>query len=480
MRITFKHSAISILLLSALTGCNKYLDTPLPSGVITAQNTYVSDNSVSAVVTANFMSLMSNSALFAGSTSGNLSYQTGLYIDELQNYSTSISNSIAFYKDAIQYGNTGHWTDLYKKVFVVNSNMEGIQQTSSPLYYKNQWLGECYFTRALLYFYLTNLFGDVPLALTSDYTTNNSLSRAPQSQVYQQIIADLQQAQALLNSGYSDGYGASTTHRVRPNRYAATALLAKTYLYTEKWDSAEVQADSVIGNTAYALVPTAQVFVSNNTETVWALAPYASSPANGYAFYINGMPSPVVSPATPNTYGVYVSMDTALVRAFESGDNRFTTWVRTVPVTGSSPAFSYYFPNKYSSSAVNTVNEVILRLAEIYLIRAEARAHLNNIAGAQADLNAVRTRAGLPNTTAADQVSLLAAIAKERRVELFTECTNRFFDLKRTKTIDSVMTAFAPQKGIGASWSSYMQLFPIPTNDLIQDPNLTPNPGYQQ
>jgi hypothetical protein len=171
-------------------------------------------------------------------------------------------------------------------------------------------------------------------------------------------------------------------------------------------------------------------------------------------------------------------MDTALVNAFEPGDKRLTNWVRVVPVSGANPAITYYFPNKYTTAAASSENEIILRLAEIYLIRAEARAHQNNISGAQADLNAVRTRAGLPNTTATDATGLLNAIAHERRVELFTENANRFFDLKRTGTIDSVMTAFAPQKG--ATWSHYMQLFPIPTNDLIQDPNLTANPGYQQ
>jgi hypothetical protein len=173
-------------------------------------------------------------------------------------------------------------------------------------------------------------------------------------------------------------------------------------------------------------------------------------------------------------------MDTALVDAFESGDNRLTNWVRVVPVTGASPALTYYFPNKYTSSAISDENEIVLRLAETYLIRGEAQAHLNNIAGAQSDLNMVRTRAGLANTTASDVAGLLDAFLRERRVELFTEGCNRFFDLKRTGAIDSVMTAFAPKKAVAAAWSHYMQLFPIPTNDLIQDPNLTPNPGYQQ
>ena len=338
--------------------------------------------------------------------------------------------------------------------------------------------GELFYPGAAV-FYLTNLYGDVPLALTSDYQTNNTLSRAPQSQVYQQIIADLRQAQGLLNGVYTDGYGAASTHRVRPNRAAASALLAKTYLYTQKWDSAEAQADSVIGNSSYSLVPTSQVFGTGSSETIWALAlPSSTSQGYQYGFYNNGMPSPIKSPNTPPTYNVLVCMDTALVNAFEPGDNRFTNWVRVVPVSGVSPAVTYYFPNKYTAQAASNENEIMLRLAEVYLIRAEARAHQNNISGAQADLDAVRTRAGLPNTTATDAAGLLSAIIRERRVELFTESANRFFDLKRTGTIDQVMTASAPQKG--GSWSHYMQLFPIPTNDIIQDPNLTANPGYQQ
>ena len=471
---------ISMVLSAGITSCNKYLNEPLPAGVISEENAYISDNSISAVVTGNFLNLL-NSGMFAGSSSGNLPYVTGLYMDELKNLGSSGNlTNIAFYGDAIQYSNTSHWSDLYNKIFKVNSALEGIRGTGASLYYKNQWLGESYFLRALLYFYLTNLYGDAPLSLTSDLATNNTLSRAPQSQIYQQIISDLQQAQGLLNSGYTDAYGASTTHRVRPNRYAASALLAKTYLYTQKWDSAEVQADSVIGNSNYLLTAMSQVFGTGSPETIWSLAlPSNASQGFQYGFYNNGMPSPIQSPNSPaTTYTVLVCMDTALVNAFEPGDKRLTNWVRVVPVSGANPAITYYFPNKYTGAAVSSENEIVLRLAEIYLIRAEARAHQNNVSGAQADLNMVRTRAGLPNTTATDATGLLNAIAHERRVELFTENANRFFDLKRTGTIDSVMTAFAPQKG--ATWSHYMQLFPIPTSDLIQDPNLTANPGYQQ
>jgi hypothetical protein len=167
------------------------------------------------------------------------------------------------------------------------------------------------------------------------------------------------------------------------------------------------------------------------------------------------------------------------VNAFEPGDLRLSNWVREVSLTGGPSAVTYYFPAKYTAPAASDENEITLRLAEVYLIRAEARAQLSDITGAQSDLDMVRTRAGLSNTTATDAAGLLDAILRERRVELFTEGASRFFDLKRTGTIDPVMTAFAPTKIRVATWSHFMQLFPIPLNDLIQDPNLTPNPGYQ-
>jgi len=456
-----------------LAGCNKYLDTPLPAGTISQENAYISDNSVSAVVTGNFLKLVTSSI-----STGSLSFSTGLYVDELLDLNTGFPS--AYYSDAIQSNNAGQWADAYANLYAVNSALEGIRGTGAQLYYKNQWLGETYFLRAELYFHLTNLYGDVPLALTSDYTINNKLGRSPQSQVYDQIVSDLQQAKDLLNSGYTDGFGAATSHRVRPNRYAAMAMLAKVYLYLQKWDSAAAMADSVIGNASYSLEDPDKVFGTDSKETIWSLAlPSNVSAAYQYEYYNHGMPSPMVSPDNPGNHNVYGSLNTALVNTFEAGDLRLSNWVREVSVTGASPVVTYYFPAKYTAPAASDENEIMLRLAEVFLIRAEARAHLTDVAGAQSDLDAVRTRAGLPGTTAATQDELLDAILRERRIELFTEGASRFFDLKRTGNIDPVMTAFAPTKIRAATWEHYMQLFPIPVNDIIQNPNITPNPGYQ-
>jgi hypothetical protein len=117
------------------------------------------------------------------------------------------------------------------------------------------------------------------------------------------------------------------------------------------------------------------------------------------------------------------------------------------------------------------------RLAEQYLIRAEARAQQNNLTGALADLNAIRTRAGLPASAAVSQADVLIAIARERRVELFCEMGNRFFDLRRTGNLDAVMNVIALLKG--GSWSSYKDWWPIPLTDIQNDNHLTQTPGFE-
>jgi hypothetical protein len=115
---------------------------------------------------------------------------------------------------------------------------------------------------------------------------------------------------------------------------------------------------------------------------------------------------------------------------------------------------------------------MILRLSEQYLIRAEASAQLGNTAAAMADVNVVRARAGLAAITAANSTAALAAIMHERQAELFTEWGNRWFDLKRTNTATTVLSA---EK---TGWQANMELYPVPRTQLSVNPLLTQNPGY--
>jgi len=167
----------------------------------------------------------------------------------------------------------------------------------------------------------------------------------------------------------------------------------------------------------------------------------------------------------------------AFLNNFETGDQRKVKWIDSATIS----AVKYYQPSKYKVKGGPTTTPVteyltVLRLAEVYLIRAEARAQLGNIAGSQSDLNAIRTRAGLGATPANTQATLLTAVARERQVELFTEWGHRWFDLKRTGTVDAVMTVVCPLKG--GTWSTNWQLYPIPAVEIDKDHNLTQNPGY--
>jgi starch-binding outer membrane protein, SusD/RagB family len=337
--------------------------------------------------------------------------------------------------------------------------------------------------RAFFYFYLVNLYGDVPLVTTTDYATNTVLSRTPKAQVYQQIIKDLQDAEGLLSTDYLDGKllkYSGTAERVRPTKWAAAALLARAYLYNgnltgdaSNYVNAETQATSVISNTAlYDTTSLNGVYLKNSKEAIWQLQPvFTGRNTDDSRMFI-------VTSGFSNTTPVRIS-DT-LLNSFEAGDLRKKpkNWTDTIRIPATTGAL-YYYPYKYKNNTA-TVTEyiMVMRLAEQYLIRAEARTQQNKIVDAQADLNVIRKRAGLPNITASDKASLLAAILHERQVEFFSEWGHRWLDLKRTNTLDALMTIITPIKANGQPWKSYQKLYPISFNEIQKMPNVSQNEGY--
>jgi hypothetical protein len=474
--------ALCLLSMIAVSGCRKYLEVPLPINSIAGASAFNTDNSSGAALNSVYNELYTQGE-FAGT--GSAGYLTGLYGDELRNLSTLPSNQ-ALYGDAVSStvgGVTGIWTSLYSQLYSVNLAIESLPAVSG-LIYKNQWMGEAYFLRGLMYFYLTNLYGDVPLVLSSNFEINNTLGRSPQGDVYKQIVSDLEQARTLLDDNYHDATGATATDRGRPNRMAASALLAKVYLYTQDWKNAEVRADSVIADAAdYQLGNLSQTFLIGSPEIIWGIEPSI----NSYLPYIAMDEAAYFMPAgtDPVSAGATVCLSDSLVKAFEPGDARFADWVGadTVPANGAVQAGIYHFAYKYKAIGTFTVaqeSEVVLRLAEQYLIRAEARAEQGNLTGpnsAVSDLNVVRTRASLPPSAAVSPADVLSAIARERRVELFTELGNRFMDLRRTGTLNALMTGLAPLKGGG--WQSFNEWWPIPLTDIQNNKSLTQTPGYQ-
>lgn len=475
--------AIGILLFaSSLHSCKKLVDVSAPVTSLNAANVYQTDATAIAVLTGIYTNFSSGS--FA-TGSASISEETGLSSDELTLWSGAYSNTIllGLYQNALSAAvQPGFFDNLYQYIYKVNDAISGLSGSNSLTpSVKKQLLGEAYFLRAFLYSYLVEMYGDVPLALTTNYKANTLLPRSPKSAVWQQIIIDLKNAQGELSQNYVDGTViATTTERVRPNYWVATALLARVYLYIGDWSDAATQATVLINNTAmYQLASLASgVFNKNSSEAIWQLQPVTTgyNTADGRNF---------VLPSGGPSASQYVYLSNKLLSSFEAGDQRYIKWIGSITVNGT----TYYYPFKYkvgsvyngsvTSPAAMTEYSMVLRLAEQYLIRAEAEAELGQTASSASDLNAIRTRAGLPNTTAATQSTLLAAILHERQVELFTEWGHRWFDLNRTGTINSVM---GPPGNVcqskGGTWNSNWALYPIPILDLQNDPNLTQNPGY--
>ncbi len=481
---------ISFFMLSLL-GCKKMIEIDPPVNTVNEQSVYKEDVTATAVLTGLYSGMMGNATgtIFTGN--GSLSLLTGLSSDELTLYNGVADNKlIAYYKNAlsaasqlINYGSEFWGGGLYYNIFISNAAIEGLNKSNSlTASVKKQLLGEARFMRAFFYFYLVNLYGDVPLALTTDPSINSVIPRTAQQQVYQQIIDDLLEAENLLSETFLDGSLSAYSgipERVRPTKWAAAALLSRVYLYYGKltgdisnYANAETQATSVIDNTSlFGLTALNSVFLKNSRETIWQIQPVAPGRNTEDAFTF------ILPQSGPNSYLNPVYLSNYLLSSFETGDLRKKAWVDSItPISGST---TYWFAYKYKATVTSSsISEylMILRLAEQYLIRAEARAQQNNIDGAKIDLNVVRNRAGLLNTTANDKAEMLAAVLHERQVELFTEFGHRWFDMKKTKSVDVVMNSVTPLKG--GTWQTTDQLYPIPVADIIRNPKLTQNAGY--
>ncbi len=486
LKLIASRISVSVLVISFLiSGCKKFVDVPAPTKSITDDNVYTSDYTAIAVLTGMYtkMGYSGGGDPFTG-TFG-ISLMSGLSADEFTLYSGVLNlPHTAYYRNALNATTNGgfgseFWNPLYNYIYSTNAAIEGLNASFSltPAV-KKQLLGEAKFLRAFYYFYLVNYFGDVPLTTTTDYKINSTLSRIPQADVYQQIITDLKDAQELLSISYLDeSLLKSTAEKVRPTKWAATALLARVYLYIKDYANAEIQAGVTINSGSFSLTALNNTFLKNSSEAIWQLQPigYGRNTEDGWTFII-----PPTGLSEPNgDQGNPVSLSNQLLNSFESNDQRSIdgNWVNSVDVNGT----TFKYPFKYKSANLgDPVTEyfMVFRLGEQYLIRAEARAELNKITEAQSDVNAIRIRAGLSNTIANDKPSLLTAILHERQVELFSEWGHRWFDLKRTNNIDAVMTVVTPLKANGAPWKSYQQWHPLSFNELNSDPNLTQNSGY--
>jgi len=448
--------AAALSLLVSLSSCKKFVDIPGPQTQVESSRVFSSDAAATSAVVGLYNQMIANNLTMMN---GAVTIYAGLSADELSNVNPN-SNYDAFMNNVIPTNSTtvysSFWSNAYRYIYQANAVLEGLDQsTTISTAVKDELRGEMLFTRALTYFYLVNLFGDVPLVLSTDYRINGSLPRASTTTAEQQILTDLTEAEQLLSANDA------ASGNARPGRMAAAALLARVYLYQKDWVNAEKQATAVLSPGTYTLENDLnQVFNSSSSETIFQLVKPTANTAEGAAF-IPG------SPTSIPTFKVTGS----LLQAFEKGDNRRNAWLRANTVGGTDYTYPYKYKVRNSTSV--TENNIVLRLAEVYLIRAEARAQQDKIGDALADLNIIRQRAGLTPVTTSTETATLKAIMQERQTELFAEWGHRWLDLKRTGQANEVLVAIK-----GANWQPADTLYPIPQSQIQLNPFLTQNPGY--
>jgi hypothetical protein len=490
--INYKIAAFVILITTVvqLFGCRKYVEVGTPSTKIDAESAFRNDAGAAQFLIGIYTELSrtpQNGSMIS------TCWLPELSADNLSLFDVNGNRSYGdFYQNALepQYASAGgsqgsYWYNGYKIIFEVNTAIEQLTgNTRLTPKITQRLLGESLFLRAFLYFYLLNFHGEVPLILTTDYRQNAVIKKSDVEVIYAQILADLQKASELLDINYVSGDAVNISEdRLRPNLIAVYALQARSHLYMKEYSAAEAAATKVITQAGYGLTTLDATFLKNSSETIWALQPVEIG-LNTYMARLFLLPS-----GTPNFNDFPMYASTSLVNSFEPGDGRKTTWLGMVKDDSGK---DIYYPAKYKRGYINQSKDIaeftiVLRVAEQYLIRAEARNEQNNAAGAIADLNMLRNKrrslstVDVPNPLPAlannlVQAQLRPIILKERRVELFTEFAHRWFDLRRSGTIDVILAKENEEKK--GTWESYKIYYPVPQYDIITNPGITQTPGY--
>lgn len=468
-----------------LAGCKKWMEIDPPIDTITTTEMFASNKEAEWAMAAVYSKLINGMEPTGPSDMAEKNFGSGLVTvlggvssDEIMMAPSALSGEYLYLSaNTLTVKNSSMtarlWNTAYKIIFDANGVIEGIEGSKSNQLtdsVRKQLTGEALAIRAFAYFYLVNFFGDLPLALTVDFNQTMGLSRAPAGRVYEQVAADLRQAKDMLPAGFSAGNG----ERVRVNRWFAEALLARVSLYTGDYQQAITSATAVISETGLFGLEgdVANVFLKNSREAILQL-----KQTNADQVLRNATPEGVAF--NPYQWGFQSKfrLGSGWLELFEETDKRRTSWI------GYNAGEIY--PNKYKTGNHNSVYMaaqpeyyMVMRLAEMYLVRAEAYVRVagGNTAAAVKDLNVIRKRAGageLPETLTVQQVT--DAVARERQLELFAEWGHRWLDLKRTGKASSVLSAI-PRK---QPWKGdYQLLYPIPEDEIRNNNRLVQNPQY--
>ena len=433
--------------------CQSFLDLK-PTNSLLSDNAVYDAKTARALVSSAYSSLKNYSTgstitlgvlpgdnvFFGGSQSQNI---------ELDANAFTVTNSaiVSAYRSNYTLINVTNWAI---------SEIPKVQDETFAAGEQNKLIGEAHFIRAFAYFNLGRSWGGVQLQLapTTDLTSLGSVPRSTQAQTYEQVLSDLAKAEQLLPAD-------DNITRNKLQISIVRAFRAKVRLYAKQYEQAEIEATAVISNPKYELVKPYSAFSQApylTKEAVFELSATANnSGTSGNAWF----------PASGTPRGSYEfrptnDLITLLNNPAKGGARKVLIATRGNDTYG----------NLYRTTAPNIDPAYVIRIADLYLIRAEARASkaAPDYAGAIADLNAVRGRADaeLFTTGSTDKNAILQAIWDERRLEFAFEA-DRWYDLVRSEQAGKVLSV---EKNF---W-----LFPIPQADVLADPDLggENNPGY--
>lgn len=364
------------------------------------------------------------------------------------------------------------WKDNYigiQQVNIILNRIGAIADMNEAT--KNSRIGEVKFLRALMYFNLVRIFGDVPLVTkeTTDVNEYFGQSRTPADEVYSFIEKELADAITLLPNTASQGG--------RVTKGAALGVLAKVFITRNKYAEALPYLVQIENLQKYNLLSEpAKIFAidnENNSEIIFDIqfASGINGNSEGSSAFQMFSPSGTVSGAkghnlpTKEVYNLY-----------KTNDKRRDAFIG---ITKNGIPYSKKLVKTSKDIADGGSNTVVLRLADVYLLMAECYAKANDFNNANLYLNKIKTRAGIPTVNLTNQQAILDEIDLERRLELIGE-GHRWFDLVRTgKAISVITNHFAVTPGYStASIQTHNLLMPIPQSQINTDPAIKQNPGY--
>jgi len=445
MKKIYFRNAILLVVVLLSASCKKYLEE-VPNNALPTETSIADASTARAAIIGTYDRMQSYYAS---------SYPTlGTITTDNVIFNGTLSEYLQLDQHAIPTDNVitvSAYQGIYRTINSANSVIAYVPAISDPTLStveKNKILGEAYFIRALAYFDLGRGWGGVQLQLkpTTDLTVLKGIKRSTLDQTYDQVLADLVQAEQLLPE--------DAATRNRAQKSAARALRARLHLYRKQWADAEIYATQVIANTKYSLVKPYKSFFTAPFQTAESVLELAYSVNDRNSYWNLWYPSSSGGQFTLKpSDGLVLKLNNPTVGG-----------ARNTLIAGSG---TNVYGVLYNTTATSTDPSYLIRIAELYLIRAEARAQQNYLTGAAADLNVVRARADVGATTANTQAGLLQAIEEENGIEFAFEA-HRWFDLIRTERAGAVL---------GISNKNFW-LFPIPFSDVQSDPDVTQNPGY--